>query len=121
MVVMLYTSYFAKLKQLPKTIVPIAICGKSPDWYDGLQYKKLAPNWGFFQEWKKSHDNQFYVERFNAEVLAGLDPTVVYNELVALAGSDEIALLCYESPEKFCHRHLVRNWFMVAGFPIKEF
>ena len=43
-----YTSYFAKLKKLPDTIVPISICGKAPDWYTGLQYKKLAPKYGFF-------------------------------------------------------------------------
>lgn len=50
---MLYTTYFAKLKSLPENVVPIAICGKTPDWYTGLQYKKLAPKWGFFSEWKR--------------------------------------------------------------------
>lgn len=50
---MIYTSYFAQLKNFPKDFVPISICGKAPDWYQGLQYKKLAPKWEFFQEWKK--------------------------------------------------------------------
>lgn len=40
---MIFTSYFAKLSILPPDIVPISICGKAPDWYTGLQYKKLAP------------------------------------------------------------------------------
>lgn len=45
---MIYTSYFAKLKELEKhNIIPISICGKAPDWYKGLQYKKLAPKYGF--------------------------------------------------------------------------
>lgn len=118
---MLYTTYFARLKQLPESVTPISICGKAPDWYKGIQYKKLAPKWGFFSEWKKTHDNHFYVERFNTEVLAGLDPNQVYQELVSLAGNEDIALVCYETPEKFCHRHLVRNWLMINGFPIKEF
>lgn len=47
---MIYTSYFAKLKSLPDNIVPISICGKTPDWYKGLQYKKLAPKYDFFCE-----------------------------------------------------------------------
>ena len=41
---MIYTSYFAKVKDLPKSIVPIAICGKSPDWWDGLEYKHWLRN-----------------------------------------------------------------------------
>ena len=40
---MIYTSYFTKLEQLPKSIISISICGKAPDWYKGLQYKKLVP------------------------------------------------------------------------------
>lgn len=39
---MLYTSYFAQLKNLSNDIVPISICGKAPNWYDGLQYKKVS-------------------------------------------------------------------------------
>lgn len=48
---MIYTSYFAKLKELEKhNIIPISICCKAPDWYKWLQYKKLAPKYGFFME-----------------------------------------------------------------------
>jgi len=33
---MIYTSYFTKIKQLEKNgIIPILICGKTPDWYKG--------------------------------------------------------------------------------------
>lgn len=56
---MIYTSYFAKLKSLPDNIIPISICGKAPDWYKGLQYKKLAPKYDFFMKWKENHDNDY--------------------------------------------------------------
>lgn len=39
----IYTSYFVKINKLHKDVVPVAICGKCPDWYNGYQYKKLAP------------------------------------------------------------------------------
>lgn len=61
---MIYTSYFAQLRNMPENIIPISICGKAPDWYDGLQYKKLAPKYGFFTEWKKIHDNDFLYRAF---------------------------------------------------------
>lgn len=45
----MFTGYFAKLKEYKQAgLIPISISGKSPDWYDGLEYKKLAPKWAFF-------------------------------------------------------------------------
>lgn len=112
----IYTSYFAKVKSLPKDIVPIAICGGIPFYWKGLWYKKVAPRVKFFTEWKQNHDNDFYVEHFNEEVLAKHTPDEVVSELFALAnGADKICLICYERPEDFCHRHLVADWLNATG------
>lgn len=118
---MIYTSYFAKLKSLPDNIIPISICGKAPDWYTGLQYKKLAPKYNFFMEWKENHDNDYYIKCFNEQVLNRLNPMRVYQELCSLAKSDEICLVCYEKPTDFCHRHLVADWLRNRGFDIEEY
>lgn len=119
---MLYTTYFAKLRNLPADIVPVAICGKAPNGFTGLQYKKLAPKWGFFSQWKKNHDNHYYVRCFNEQVLDPLDAQTVFNEIKDLAGgAEDIALVCYERPEAFCHRHLVANWFRENNIPIVEY
>lgn len=117
---MIYTSYFAKLKKLPPNIVPISICGKAPNWYGGLQYKKLAPKYSFFSEWKKSGDNSYYIEHFNYEVLSTLSPQSVHNELMKLSGGKDIALICYEKPTDFCHRHLVAEWLTTNGIKCDE-
>lgn len=118
---MLYTTYFAKLRSLPDDVIPVSICGKAPEWFHGVQYKKLAPQWGFFQEWKKSKDNHYYVKCFEKLVLSTLNPKDVMDELYSLTHSANIALVCYEKPEGFCHRHLVANWFREHGYEIKEF
>ena len=81
---MIYTSYFAKLKSLPDNVIPISICGKAPDWYKGLQYKKLAPKYDFFMKWKENHDNDYYVKCFNEQVLNSLDIHDVINEIYVL-------------------------------------
>ena len=117
---MIYTSYFGKLNKIPKHIVPIAICGKSPDWYTGLWYKKLAPKYGFFMEWKKTKNNEYYIQHFNDEVLSPLNAYNTVDELYQLCGEDDIVLLCYEKPGDFCHRHLVSNWLSNNGFPCTE-
>lgn len=62
---------------MPSNVVPISICGKAPDWYTGLQYKKLAPKYQFFMEWKRTHDNAYYVEHFEQEVLVQLNADTV--------------------------------------------
>ena len=122
---MIYTSYFAKLKSLPDNIVPISICGKAPDWYKGLQYKKLAPKYDFFMEWKKNHDNDYYIKCFNEQVLDKLDILTVIRNLIDLTisigqANKGICLICYEKPADFCHRHLVAEWLRQNGFECEE-
>lgn len=117
---MIFTSYFGKLSKLPPDVIPISICGKAPDWYTGLQYKKLAPKYQFFMEWKRTHDNAYYIEHFEQEVLAQLNADTVFEELSALSGGQTFALICYERPGDFCHRHLVANWFCKNGYRCEE-
>ena len=118
---MIYTTYFANLQNLPSAITPIAICGKSPDYYTGLQYKKLAPKYSFFSIWKETHDNEFYIKEFNAQVLSRLSPERVVEELQSISPTNDIALVCYEKPSDFCHRHLVAQWFRDNGYECQEF
>lgn len=125
---MIYTSYFARLNDLPSNVVPISICGKAPDWYTGLQYKKLAPKRDFFIKWKENHDNDYYVKCFNEQVLNKTDILTVIKDLVDLLHSTgnlinekTICLVCYEKPSDFCHRHLVADWLNENGFECKEY
>lgn len=115
----MYTGYFAKLKSYEEAgLVPVSIALKTPDWYHGAQYKKLAPKWSFFSEWKNgSHkgDDDYYMQHFKTEVLDNLDPEQVVKELERFTGvsRDKIILICYEKPGDFCHRHLVSMWLTV--------
>lgn len=109
----IYTSYYANLKKISQSypeIVPISIAGRCPDWYLGAQYKKLAPKYWFFQQWKENHDNDFYIRNFRSEVLDNLDRTQVWLDLHEISDGKDIVLLCYEKPSDFCHRHLVAEW-----------
>lgn len=116
----LVTSYFANIKNIPDDYELISICGKAPDWYTGLQYKKLAPKLAFFLEWKQNKDNDFYIRHFNDEVLSKLNAIEIYNTLFSKTNKDKICLLCYEQPGDFCHRHLVADWFNSHGIKCEE-
>ena len=54
-----------------------------------------------------------YTPKYRREILAKLKPTDVFHKLGMIAHQeqkDKVVLLCYESSEKFCHRHLVAEW-----------
>jgi hypothetical protein len=125
----MYTGYFAKLKTyINAGLVPVSICGKAPDWYEGFQYKALAPKWSFFNEWKNGTehkgDNEYYIQHFNDEVLKGRSYIQTMEDLQRITGIDDlnkVILICYEKPSDFCHRHLVAKWFIENGINCEEF
>lgn len=117
----IYTSYYAKCRKIPHTITRISIAGKAPTGYRGIEYKVLAPKKDFFMKWKDNHDNDYYIECFNKQVLSVLNPADVYNRLEELSGGQDIVLLCYEKSGDFCHRHLVADWLSKnLGIEVKE-
>lgn len=116
---MIYTSYFGNICNLPDNFTPIAICGKTPERWSGLCYKRLAPKWEFFKVWKENHDNDYYISNYNDQVLSKLNPQSVVRELFSMGPNP--VLICYERPEDFCHRHLVADWLNNNGFPTEEF
>ena len=119
---MIYTSYFANVKNLPSTLQPIAICGKSPVEWRYPEYKRLAPKWEFFKVWKETHDNEYYIREFNKLVLDRLNADAVFAELMKFCSANtEPCLICYEKPGDFCHRHLVADWLKEHGYEVEEY
>lgn len=96
------TSYFSKSGYNPNAV---SIAAKAPDGFKGRQYKKLAPKYWFFKRYKEDGDKKFYTEQYYIEVLNHLDPQEVFEEL-----GENAVLLCWEGPNKFCHRRLVAEW-----------
>lgn len=95
----------------------ISIAGKCPDWYKGREYKKLAPKYSWWKEWKSGKlNNDDYIKLYKETVLNKLNPKEVYKDL----GKDAV-LLCWENKNKFCHRHIVANWLQEKlGIEVKE-
>ena len=97
------TSYFAKYKGENA----ISIAGNCPDWFKGREYKKLAPKYNWWKKWRdESLSEEWYKEQYYKTILDKLDARQVYEEL----GEDAV-LLCWEKSGKFCHRHLITDWF----------
>lgn len=76
-------------------------------------------------KWKENHDNNYYIKCFKEQVLNSLEPSEVVMELKHLCDKSmytdiDIALVCYEKPEDFCHRHIVAKWLRAGGYDCKE-
>lgn len=113
-----FTSYFAKAIQIPSNIIPIAISIYQPAGTRMLKYPQLAPTRSILTAWKQNEDQNQYVRDFNLQVLAELDPQQVYEDLKVMSQGKDVALICYEGPSKFCHRHLVAKWLEGAGISV---
>lgn len=141
---MIYTSYFAQMKNLPDNYYPVAISQYPPKWYDGVIYKKLAPTPYIINTWNKYAKNlspntperqkweEWYNNKYQNEVLANLDINKILNELVNITNTTDvfpplwdnedkhIVLLCFEKTGDFCHRNLVADWIKEHGIPCRE-
>ena len=123
--IMIYTTYFAKLRSLPDDVVPIAICAKVPDWFHGLSYKRLAPSYHTLMDYKHFGNQEVFCQEYREQVLSKLDATDVVLDFSRLCpgfnvGENAVALVCYEKATDFCHRHLVAEWLRKNGFDCRE-
>ena len=132
---MIFTSYFGKIKKFPVNVFPVAICAGVPSWYTGSVYSKLAPPYELLMQWKCDHNNDNYEECFNEVVLNKLEIIRVLDDLQLMLPDDirrkmqspvyhssdyHIALVCYEKPTDFCHRHIVADWLKRHGCLCRE-
>ena len=92
----IYTSYFGMKANLEKEgILPVSIALWKPKWYEGLEYKKIAPK-AFML--RGDYDQDEYIRFYEQWVLNKLNVDEVIKDLERLGDGKDIALLCYEKP-----------------------
>ena len=118
---MIYTGRFVELENYKRFgFVPVSIAGYAPDYYDGIEFKTLAPKREWWQEWHDKHlSNDWYRSKYKETVLDKLNPRVIANRLQQFG--ENVVLLCYEHPNEFCHRQLVADWLRANGTPVYEY
>lgn len=101
----IYTSYFGNLRRIKqKGITPIAIAVSPPGWYKGYRYRRFAPTVNMLKMDLRRYDIEFQ------RLLAILSPREVYRDLERMAEGKPIALLCFETYRRECHRLQVAEW-----------
>lgn len=123
------TGYFAKSRAYSDAGYALVSIAKVAPWFlpndleDKMFYlPDLAPTDEILALKDKPGEYEMMYHRL---ILARMHPIAVYQRLRAVcsvAKTDKVVLLCYETPEKFCHRHIVANWLNSAplGCEVKE-
>ena len=113
----IYTSYFGNLRNLDKAgIVAISIARYSPKWFYGPKYVLVSPT-SYMLSSQCSHEE--YLRKY-ADILNGLNPARIVEEVTRMGRGKDVALCCYEKPGDFCHRHLLSEWLVKNGYEVKE-
>ena len=120
------TGYFAKARSYAEAGYTLVSIAKVSPWFlppdlELYELPCLAPSQSILDLKGKPEE---YEKRYRSEVLDKLPQMEVYQELYRIANeshSYKIVLMCYESPEKFCHRHIVAKWMAEAyGCNVQE-
>lgn len=116
---MIFTSYFAKASKVPDAI-QISIALYKPDFFRAdATIPVFAPTYDILREYKQTGDTKAYTDKY-LRLLKERDSEIQKKValLEKLAYNRIVLLCCWESPEKFCHRHLLAEY---VGKGWKEF
>lgn len=117
-----FTSYHAraeKLNEMGFAVISISVGWPKyakAEWYAG-KMPELAPTGNML---RMSHER--YYQEFD-KILAKTNQEKVLETMEKIArhaGSDKVALLCFEADCKECHRSYVANWLGEVGVIVPE-
>lgn len=117
------TSYFYQLKNLTDDFMSISIALTNPDYlHFDLKLPELAPDYKLLRAFKTGViSEEEYIKVFNKQ-LDKLKATEIYEKILSSANGRTPVLLCHCGKERFCHRHLVADWFeSELGITVSEF
>ena len=122
----LRTGYFAKAQQYADAGFSLVSIALKPAWF--LPKELTLYRWGCVCPTEEilalKNEPEKYIVRYWQEVLSKINPEVALGKLERIADdskSNKLVLLCWEAPDKFCHRHEVARWLSGLGLPCKEF
>lgn len=113
----IFTSYFGNVGTLKRCgIHPISIARWSPRNWDGDRLIWLAPTPYMVKEASREE----YIRMYKA-ICQSVNIELLIRQLSDIGDGKDVALLCYERPGQFCHRHMLAEYLTEHGIPVNEF
>lgn len=123
---MIFTSYFAKAAKISNA-VKISIALSMPKFFQAdATIPVFAPTFEILSEYKKTGNAEVYTEKY-LELLRERDAEIQKRVTILekISYNKNVFLCCWETPEKFCHRHILaeyigKGWTEYQGNPEKQ-
>ena len=107
---MIYTGYYSKIKEyVDSGLTLLSISRTKPEFAKScIDIPQLFPSDKILWDYKKGKiDEMEYTSKYlNQLNERGVDRII---KMIQIFG-DNVVLLCWESPEKFCHRHILADY-----------
>ena len=107
---MIYTGYYSKIKEYADSgLTMLSISRTKPEFAKSyIDIPQLFPSDKILWDYKKGKiDNMEYTSKYLDQLNElGIDRII---KMIQIFG-DNVVLLCWESPEKFCHRHILADY-----------
>jgi uncharacterized protein (DUF488 family) len=121
---MIYTSYYAK--KLPEDFIKVSISVSKPKSYRcKYLWKPAIPDWTLVDFIKKGLITE---NEYKVRYLQQIEESEILTRAAFLRMFDNedknVVLLCWESPDSFCHRHILADYLndhMDLKHKIKEY
>ena len=119
---MIYTGYYSKIKEyVDSGLTLLSISRTKPEFAKScIDIPQLFPSNKILWDHKKGKiDEMEYTNKYLDQLNElGIDRII---KMIQIFG-DNVVLLCWESPEKFCHRHILADYINKnSGVVVKEF
>lgn len=112
---MIYTSYFARAKKISNKENLVSIAVKTPPGFPGRKCFALMPDEEDLWRLKAGQISEQTYRLNYKQKLSELDPVNILSDY----GENSI-YCCYEGEDKFCHRHIMADWFRSHGYKVEE-
>ena len=119
---MIYTGYYSKIKEYADSgLTLLSISRTKPEFAKScIDIPQLFPSDKILWDHKKGKiDEMEYTSKYLDQLNElGVDRII---KMIQIFG-DNVVLLCWESPEKFCHRHILADYINKnSGVVVEEF
>ena len=119
---MIYTGYYSKIKEYADSgLTLLSISRTKPEFAKScIDIPQLFPSDKILWDHKKGKiDEMEYTSKYLDQLNElGIDRII---KMIQIFG-DNVVLLCWESPEKFCHRHILADYINKnSGVVVEEF
>ena len=119
---MIYTGYYSKIKEYADSgLTLLSVSRTKPEFAKScIDIPQLFPSDKILWDYKKGKiDEMEYTSKYLDQLNElGVDRII---KMMQIFG-DNVVLLCWESPEKFCHRHILADYISKnSNINVEEF